>query len=157
MKRSAILLTCLVCGCSPKAAEVLPQEAAGWTRSSQVRIFRAEDLWRYVDGDAERYLRAGIRRTVTASYRRPDGIEAVADAHEMKNAAAARGIFESEQQAGSRPLDVGDQGRLYGQMLTFHRSGYFVRLTAYQDSPNVGEALTGLAKDIDSRIPRRQE
>jgi hypothetical protein len=157
MKRSAIFLVCLVCGCAPKAPELLPQEAAGWTRSSQVRIFHADDLWRYVDGDAERYLRAGVRRTVTASYRRADGIEAVADAHEMKNAAAARAIFESEQQAGSRPLDVGGQGRLYGQVLTFHRAGYFVRLTAYQDSPNVGEALTGLANAIDSQIPRRQE
>jgi hypothetical protein len=157
MKRAAIVLICLVSGCAPKPPDVLPQEAAGWTRSSQVRIFRADDLWRYVDGDAERYIRAGVRRTVATSYRKQDGIEAVADAHEMTTPAAARSIFESEQPAGSVPRDVGDQGRLYGQMLTFHRGSYFVRLTAYQDSPHVADALTDLAKAIDSRISRRQE
>ncbi len=157
MKRALIILIGLASGCARKAPEVLPQEAAGWTRSSVVRIFDADDLWRYVDGDAERYIRAGVRRTVTASYRRQDGIEAVADAHEMPNRAAARGIFEAEQQADSRPQDVGDQGRLYGQMLTFHRAAYFVRLTAYQESPEIGQALTELARAIDTEITRRRQ
>jgi hypothetical protein len=155
MKRSAILFIGLVSGCAPKAPEVLPREAAGWTRSGPVRIFRADDLWRYADGDAERYIRAGVRHTVTATYRRQDGIEGVADAHEMTNPAAARAIFESEQPAGSVPRELGDQSRLYGQMLTFHRAAYFVRLTAYQDSSDIGDALMGLAKAIDSQIADR--
>ncbi len=155
MKRAPVLLACLISGCAPKPA-VLPENTGGWTRASAVRTFRADDLWRYVDGDAERYVRAGVERTLTANYRRRDRLEAVADVHEMKNAAAAQGIFESEQAAGSHACDAGDQCRLYGQMLTFRRGRCFVRLTAYQNPPDIGDALTGLAKSVDAGIARQK-
>src|ERR1035438_339803 len=56
----------------------------------------AVDLWKYVDGDAERYLRAGVRRTLTANYRYADTVEAVADIHLMETPQGAASIFESE-------------------------------------------------------------
>jgi polyferredoxin len=134
------------------AKEPFPERAGGWVRSGPVRSFAASDLWRYVDGDAERYLRAGVRRTFTAAYRRPDGIEAVADIHEMSTAEGARAIFDSEAAAGSRAAALGEAARLYGQSLTFRRGRYFVRLTAYQDSAGVGDALVALGKAIETRI-----
>ena len=129
-----------------------PDRAAGWVRTGEARTFAASDLWRYVDGDAERYLRAGVRRTFTAGYRCQDGTEAVADMHEMAAAEGARAIFESESAAGSRPVAIGEAGRLYGQSLTFRRGRYFVRLTAYQDAPGIGDALVRLGTAFDDII-----
>jgi ferredoxin len=131
--------------------DLLPERAAGWMRTGAVRMFAAPDLWKYVDGDAERYLRAGVRRTLTAGYRWKS-IEATADAHEMVSPEAARSLFASEPATGSRPVPVGESARLYGQSLTFHRGRYFARLTAYQDSPAAGDALVRLAQAIDARI-----
>jgi len=128
------------------ARSLFPDRAAGWVRTGEPRTFAAADLWRYVDGDAERYLRAGVRRTFTTGYRYQDGTEAVADIHEMAAPEGARAIFESEPANGSRPAALGDAARLYGQSLTFRRGRYFVRLTAYQDSDALlalGLALEG--------------
>lgn len=148
-----IALIALVAGCARRAPDVFPsgEEAAGWTKG-RTRAFAASELWRYVNGDAERYLQAGIERTLTAEYRYRGSLEAVADVHLMRSPEAARRIFESEPAAGSRPVDVGEVGRSYGPSLTFRRGRCFVRLVAYEDSPQAAEALRALAAAIDRRI-----
>lgn len=142
-----------------RAAEPLswfPQsgEAPGWTRAGETRFFEAADLWKYVDGDAERYLRAGVRRTLTLNYRYGETVEAVADIHLMEAPRGAASIFESESSAGSRPVALGDAGRSYGQSLTFRRGPFFVRLVAYQDVPQTEGAVLSLAQAIDRRLAR---
>jgi hypothetical protein len=118
----------------------------------ETRLFEAADLWKYVDGDAERYLRAGVRRTLTANYRYGDTVEAVADIHLMDTPQGAASIYESESSAGSRPVALGDAGRSYGQSLTFHRGAFFARLVAYQDTPQTGPALVSLGQAIERRL-----
>ncbi len=130
-------------------------EAPGWTRAGETRSFEAADLWKYVDGDAERYLRAGVRRTLTTNYRYGDTVEAVADIHLMEAPRGAASIFESESSAGSRPVALGDAGRSYGQSLTFRRGPFFVRLVAYQDVPQTQPALLSLAQAIQRRLAQR--
>lgn len=148
-----IAIMTLLPGCTRRPTDPFPtgREAAGWTKG-RTRAFAASELWRYIDGDAERYLQAGIERTLTAEYRYRGGLEAVADVHVMRSPEAARRIFQSEPATGSRPADVGEAGRSYGPSLTFHRGRRFVRLVAYQDSPEAAEALQVLAAAIDRRI-----
>jgi NAD-dependent dihydropyrimidine dehydrogenase PreA subunit len=127
-------------------------DSPGWTKVGETRLFEAADLWKYVDGDAERYLRAGVRRTLTANYRYGDTVEAVADIHLMDTPQAAAAIYESESSVGSRPVALGDAGRSYGQSLTFHRGAFFARLVAYQDTPQTGQALVSLGQAIERRL-----
>ena len=129
-------------------------DVPGWTKVGETRSFEAVDLWKYVDGDAERYLRAGVRRTLTANYRYGDTVEAVADIHLMQGPRGAASIFESEPSTGSRPVALGDAGRSFGQSLTFHRGPFFVRLVAYQDVPQTEQALLSLAQAIEVRLAR---
>jgi len=137
-----------------KSASWLPEsgDAPGWTKAGDVREFAADDLWKYVDGDADRYLRAGLRRTQTANYRYRDAVEAVADVHQMGSPAGAASLFESEPSAGSRPIALGDSGRSYGPSATFCRGEFFIRLVAYQNAPPTEAALLALGRAIDSRL-----
>lgn len=151
-KTNRVLLSGTPAPCSPALPE--SGEAPGWTKQGETRTFAAADLWQYVDGDAERYLRAGVRRTMTASYRYGDAVEAVADVHELQSPAGAAALFDSEPAAGSRPLPIGNAARTYGQSLTFHRGRFFVRLTAYQDTPQTGAALADLARAVNKRLGR---
>jgi polyferredoxin len=141
----------------PKSVSWLPEtgEAPGWTKAAETRSFEAADLWKYVDGDAERYVRAGVRRTLTANYRFGDTVEAVADTHQMGTPQGAASLFASEPSAGSRPVALGDAGRSYGQSVTFRRGPFFVRLTAYQDTPQTESALISLGQAIDRRLAGR--
>jgi len=126
--------------------------ASGWTKAGETRMFEAADLWKYVDGDAERYLRAGVRRTLTANYRYRDTLEAVADVHLMATPEGAAAFFASEPSTGSRPAALGDAGRSYGQSVTFRRGPFFVRLVAYQDTPDTEPALMNLARAIEAML-----
>jgi hypothetical protein len=153
----ATLLAMVVVGCArrPVPGSLLPEtrEAAGWTKTGATRIFEAPDLWRYIDGDAERYLRAGVQRTVTGEYRYQDRFEAVADVHLVSTAEGAKKLFESESATGSQRIEVGDAARSYGQTLVFCKGPYLVRLVAYQDAPEVQEAIIALARAIERKLP----
>ncbi len=146
----------ILLGRAPEPASWFPEsgDAPGWTKVGETRIFEAADLWKYVDGDAERYLRAGVRRTLTANYRYRDAVEAVADIHLMDAPSGAASIFASESPAGSRPVALGDAGRSYGQSVTSHSGPFFLRLVAYQDTPQTEPVLLALAQAIERRLGR---
>jgi len=127
-------------------------EAAGWAKTGETRQFEAADLWQYIDGDAERYLRAGVRWAMTANYRYQETIEAAADIYLMQSPGGARLIYESEPSASSKPKPLGDEGRSYGQSVTFRRGAYFMRLVAYQNTPQTEQALLSLGRVIDRSV-----
>ncbi len=120
----------------------------------ETRLFEAADLWKYVDGDAERYLRAGVRRTLTANYRYGTRWRPSRTSTKWMRRREPRRSTESEPSAGSRPVALGDAGRSYGQSLTFHQGAFFVRLTAYQDTPQTEAALVSLGQAIERRLGR---
>jgi len=128
-------------------------EIAGWTQTRPTRAFDAGNLWRYVDGDADRYVHAGVRRTLTSEYRYRDGIEATVDLHVMSGSGGALRIMESESSSGSRGIALGDAARLYGQTLTFRKGACFVRIVAFQDTPQTEPALIELARGVARRLP----
>jgi hypothetical protein len=137
-----------------KAREPLPLsgEVAGWEKSGETRVFPAANLWEYIDGDAEKYLQAGVERTLTADYRYQNKIEAVADIYVMKTPEGARKIFESESGAGSQRIQLGDDARLFPATLSFRKGPYFVRLTAYQEAPEIGAALRELGRAMERKL-----
>ncbi len=138
----------------PRQSAPLPEtgDAHGWSKAGATRVFEAADLWRYIDGGAERFLRAGVVKTFTSEYRHETGIEAVADVHVMKSPEGARQLFESEPTEGSRPMAAGDAGRAYGTSLVFRKGPHFVRLVAYQDAPHAASALLELARAIERKL-----
>ena len=127
-------------------------EVSGWSRTGEIRAFEASDLWQYIDGDAERFLKAGVQRTLTADYRYQNRIDAVADVYMMRSPDGAAAIFQSEPVGGSRSLSLGDAGRTFGQSLAFRKGPFFVRMTAYQEASGIAEALIRLAQAIEPRL-----
>jgi hypothetical protein len=128
-------------------------EVPGWIKSGETRTFEASRLWEYIDGDAEKYLQAGVQKTLTTDFRYKDQIDAAADIHVMANPEGARKIFESAPSVGSQPIVLGDAARLSKGSLTFRKGPYFVRLVAYQEAPEVGNALVELGKAIERKLP----
>jgi len=137
-----------------RVAEPLPEsgQASGWQKISGTRAFAAADLWRYMDGGADRYERAGVAHTFTATYRHSSGIEANVEAHLFRDAAGAQAIMDAEAATGSEAVSLGDAARLYSASLVFRKRRYLVRLTAYQTGAGVRPALITLARAIDAQI-----
>ena len=129
-------------------------EVEGWVRTGEVRTFAAPDLWKYIDGEAERYLKAGVQRASTADYRFRDKFDAVVDIYTMGSADGVAKILESEPSAGAKAIQLGDSGRLYGQSLVFDKGHDLVRITAYEKSAETQPALLALGRGIEHRLTR---
>ena len=158
---SMLAVACLLLGCGAKSdskqASVFPEsnEVPGWSKVGETRTFEASNLWQYIDGGAEKYIRAGVQKTLTADYRYGDSIEATADVHVMATADGPRSIMDSESAADSQPLALGDAARLYEASLIFRKGRYFVRLVAYKQSPEVGKVLVELARRIERKLEQQ--
>ena len=127
-------------------------EVAGWEKTGDTRTFAAKDLWEYIDGDAEQYVKAGVLSTYTADYNYRSRIEAVVDVHVMGNADGARRILENAQAGDSKPVQLGDAGVAYTQSITFRKGVYLVRIVAYQSYADGPQALMALAHGVESKL-----
>src|SRR5208283_3605572 len=66
-----VILTGLLLGCRSKAPSAPVDffsdsiSAPGWVKSGDTRTFAASHLWEYIDGDADKYIQAGVVKTLT--------------------------------------------------------------------------------------------
>ena len=131
-------------------------EVPGWERAAEMRTFPADKLWEYVDGGAERYVRAGVDRTLAMDYRFKGNTDAVVDIYVMKSADGPKTLMESEPVDSGRQIDLGEAGRLYKASLVFRRGSHFVRVVAYQQPPET-DALPSLGSAIDAKLKQHKE
>lgn len=127
-------------------------EVGGWARTGDIRSFSADNLWEYIDGDAERYVQAGVEKTLTADYRYHGQTDAVADIYVMGTADGARKVMEAEPAEGRLRIGLGDEGQLHEQSLAFRKDRYFVRVVAYENQPEIAKALVELGRAIEEKL-----
>jgi len=129
-------------------------QVAGWAKTGDIRTFEAADLWKYIDGEAERYLKAGVQRVSTTDYKFQNKVDAVVDIYTMGNAEGAEKIFKSEAAVDAKPIQMGDGARLYSQSLVFHEGACLVRIVAFEESTETQQALLQLGRGIEVRLAR---
>lgn len=150
-----MLAMLLFSGCNRRSADAIfpaSNEVAGWAKTGDTRTFEAADLWKYIDGEAERYLKAGAQRVFTADYQFQNKIDAVVDIYAMEAGEGAAKILDFEPMGDAKEVRLGDSARLYGQSLVFRKGQYLVRIVAYQGSAEVPQALLELGRTIDRRL-----
>lgn len=125
---------------------------ADWQKTSDTRIFAAKDLWQYIDGDAEQYIKAGVVSAATSDYKYRNQVEAVVDVYTMGNAAGARTILAGENAKGTTSVSLGDEAIAYQQSVTFRKGRYLVRIVAYQLTPETGQTLLALAHGVEAKL-----
>ncbi|MGA3326309.1 MAG: DUF6599 family protein [Terriglobia bacterium] len=136
----------------PVDAFPVSNSVPGWVKSSETRTFEPSQLWQYIDGDADKYVQAGVVKTLTSDYRFKLATDATVDVYVMGDGAGARKIYDSESAVGSQPLTIGDAGRYAKVSLTFRQGPYFVRLVAYEDSSEMVKALEALARALSAKL-----
>jgi Family of unknown function (DUF6599) len=150
----AALAVCASCNRQPNAGAAFPasNDVAGWTKTSDVRTFEAADLWKYIDGEAEKYLKADVQRASTADYKFQNQLEAVMDIYTMSSANGAAQVFDSEPAADAKPVQLADSARLFSQSLVFRKGRYLVRIVTYEESGDAQQALLALGRGVAQRL-----
>ncbi len=149
-------MVALVAGSACKRSQPNPFPAsgtiAGWQKTDATRVFEANDLWQYIDGDAEHFVQAGVVSTSTADYAYNGQLEAVVDVHTMGGSDGARRILETGQSPDAKAIHLGDEGVQYAQSVSFRKGRYVVRIVAYEATPDTSQALMALARGVEARL-----
>jgi len=164
VKTRGVLLVMLIAllleaGCKRQAGTAgsffpASNQVAGWATTGEIRTFEAADLWKYIDGEAERYLKAGAQRVSTADYKFQNKIDAAVDIYTMANAEGAETIFRGEPPVDVKPIQLGDAARLSSQSLMFRKGRFLVRIVAFEESAETQQALAQLGQGIELRFGR---
>jgi hypothetical protein len=134
---------------------LLPQntEIEGWKIHSSPQFFEPQNLWEYINGQAEMYLDYGFELVATAEYTTLDGMRSMTiEIYQMQSPKHAFGIYAAERSSDDRFIKMGVQGYLSENVLNFWKGLYYVKLTSFQTSSETKEILMKLAIVIDHKI-----
>ena len=151
----------LLSSCGAKSPAASPNDLfraplpSNWTRTGDdIRTFPPAKLYEYIDGDAEKYLRAQVQSTSTTDYKFQNKFETVVDVYTFTDSTGAKAIFDSEPSANAATPALGDAARLYEQSLIYRKGRYVVRIVAYQATPQLQQGMLDLGKSIEPNLTK---
>jgi hypothetical protein len=136
---------------------ILPQESfsSGWAMEDKVKRYTADNLYTYINGEAEMYMPFGFQILGTALYVKAGNPDAAlaADVYKMGSPLDAFGIYSYYRDPEAEDARVGSEGFVDESQLMFYKDQYFVRLSASGSSNPERAVFVGCAEAIAGRIP----
>lgn len=139
-------------GAETAAPAFLPDDAGGWTRDGQVRLYRPDNLWEYINGGAEQYLAYGFEEVTAAQYRNGAGATARVDVYRMTERTAAFGIYTEERSPKASAVAIGAEGQTGSDSLRFWAGQHYVKLLVTPAAGATPETLQTLARAVAGRL-----
>jgi hypothetical protein len=131
---------------------------AGWSRQGELREYTGENLFEYMNGNAEGYLVYGFvkMRGVTCVA---GGVTVVVDVSEMKDEEGAYGMLLSVLDPAADAEKLGVAGQVAPRRAVFAKGRYFVELAAEPEGDHAAalrEMATRLEREIEgtTSLPR---
>jgi len=130
----------------------VPAAPAGWSLAEEPRIFSTEDVFEMVDGGADFYLEYGLVRVLAAAYRIEGGDGIQVEIWEMKDSAAAFGVYSVMKPDKGEPLALGREGLLADYYLSFWKGRHYLTVTGSRGSEPVRLAIREIARSLDAAL-----
>jgi len=140
----------------PAVESLLPEACApGWIKEGRVSTYASDDLYKYIDGEAELYLPYGFERVATVMYARPGdkGSGMVANIFKMGSLLDAFGIYSNYRGAGAEPAKVGADGFIEEAQLMFYQGRYFVQIMTSGNVDQEPSLFLACAAAISKNVP----
>ena len=129
-------------------------EPPGWSLVTELEHYEADNLWEYINGQADFFIDYGFVRVDTAEYRNDqESGSVVLEVYRMGRPQEAFGIFAAERTRDDRPLEIGAGAYLGTNVLGFWQAEQYVKLTSFDDGPAVEQLLIALAEEVSARLP----
>jgi len=125
----------------------------GWEQQGPTREFVPDNLFEYMDGNAEGYLIYGFLRMEGVTCK-SGGDSIVIDVSEMTDADSAYGIFAANRDPNQPIATIGMGGQILPRRATFCKDKYYVELAADPDKDHT-PALQAFVAEMEKRIPGR--
>ena len=133
-------------------------EFSDWTSITEPEHYEADNLWEYMNGQADFFIDYGFLRVDTAEYRHDQtATSVVLEVFRMGRPQEAFGIFAAERTRDDRPLEIGVDAYLGTNVLGFWQGQLYVKVTSFDEGPAVQQSLIGFAREVSSRIPNHPQ
>ena len=154
MKSLRLALLMLAVASVAPAAEVADCHlVAGWGQQGSARHFTADNLFEYVDGNAEGYLLYGFVQMHGVTCQ-SGGESILVDVFEMTDADSAYGVFTANLDPHLPIEKVGMGGQIMPRRALFCKDKYYVELAANSEKGQTA-ALRAFVREAEKRIPGR--
>ncbi|MGA3173799.1 MAG: DUF6599 family protein [Syntrophorhabdales bacterium] len=153
---AAVFFIVLQASAAERAIDTLLPEriAPGFSMDGKVATYAPENLYKYIDGEAELYLPYGFEKAATARYAQSDGAYGiVASIFKMGSLLDAFGIYASYRGPEARLTGVGAEGFSDGSQLMFYQDRYFVRLEVSGAASGKADVFNAAAQRISRNLP----
>ena len=128
----------------------------GWTRLTEVDRFDADNLWEYINGQADFFIDYGFVGVDTAEFRNDrTGGSVVLEIYRMGSPPEGFGIFAAERTREDRSIEIGSGAFLGPNVLGFWQEEHYVKVTSFEEGPEIEELLILMAEGISSLLPNR--
>jgi hypothetical protein len=123
----------------------------GWQQQGAVRHYTGDNLFEYMDGNAESYLAYGFTQMQGVTCKSGENVFVI-DVSEMSDSDAAYGIFSGNRDP-NHPLEkIGMGGQILPRRGTFSKGVYYVEIAATPDL-NHTPAITAFIVAMEKLLP----
>jgi len=143
-------------GRAPAPQDLLPASGAvaGWEWSGEVEVYVPDDLFDYMDGQAELFFVYRFERLAVQEYQRGEEGPIIVEVYQVASPADAYGLFSFY--ATGEPMDLGAGGAVEpGRLVSFWQGRFYARVFAYGEAEQ--ESLSALARQVAAGMPEPGE
>ncbi len=126
----------------------------GWSWHGMPTHYTAENLYEYIDGEAELYLAYGFKEMATLTYFWGDPVDSsfVVDIYDMRDELHAFGLYSNYRFPEYQYKDIGTEAIVSEFGIKFYRGNYVVEFKSSVDTKKFNNAMFTIAKKIVKRI-----
>ncbi|MEK6590289.1 MAG: DUF6599 family protein [Nitrospinota bacterium] len=120
-----------------------------WKTEGEMRCYKGEELFNYMDGGAELYHAYGFKRGCVQDYQKGDNLYTM-EVYEMENPSKAFGIYSLDRQG--EHLSLKQEATYQDGSLTIWKDHYYIRIFIPQRGSHIKEDTLFLGEKAVSRI-----
>lgn len=140
--------------------DILPEECVqGWAMDGKVTTYTPDNLYKYIDGEAELYMPYGFRKAATVMYLKPGSADTgiVTNIFEMGSLLEAFGIYSNYRTPALEQVRIGAEGFADESQLMFYQDRYFVQIEASGSVTEGGFIFRSCAEAVSRNIADSKE
>jgi len=154
---ASFLLATMINSPAAQVQTYLPQPdfEPGWKWDFEPEIYTAENLFEYIDGEAELYNDYHFVEMATASYalKTDESVTFTIDVYDMGTPLNAFGIYSSYRRPELTFENIGKEAIVSDLNIRFYQGKYFVQLNAGSTNPRVKTTIHNLALKLAAAFP----
>ena len=136
-------------------AGLLPAEKdlEGWKMDGEVLFYTADNLWEYINGQAETFLMYDFHEVAAQHYLNASDLEIKVEIYEHGNSLMTFGIYSQFRSPEGAYLDIGNEAFGDEYSIHFWKGRFYVKVYAYDEGDVSAAAMKVFAGIVAGRIP----